>query len=167
MQEAAERLGSQAITDQQKYISLLNEEDVSACATLCGLCFNHNEFDGGFDLDSSISTIDAIRRTDDYLAILWKEHDEILGVGLFLLVPSITSQYHKKVYEVAWDVHPDINSFKKGRIMVGLLHFMLDYYKGIADTAHFSVPCDNKPVQRYLYNKGFIPKEVCFVKEMK
>ena len=136
-------------------------------ASLCGKCFESNGFEGEFDLDATIGTIQAIYNSDKHLAITWKENGIVLGVGLFLVVPSITSMNHQKLIEVAWDAHPDIDEFKKGRIMVSILNFVLNYYKGVADTAHFSVPCDNVSVRRYLLGKGFLPKEVCYVKELK
>lgn len=166
-QELSGKLKSLVNIAQQKHIKLIEAHELEAVASLCGKCFESNGFEGEFDLDATIGTIQAIYNSDKHLAITWKENGIVLGVGLFLVVPSITSMNHQKLIEVAWDAHPDIDEFKKGRIMVSILNFVLNYYKGVADTAHFSVPCDNVSVRRYLLGKGFLPKEVCYVKELK
>lgn len=165
-QAETERLESLVTIARQKHIRLIKPSDVDVVAKLCEKCHFHNGFDGHFDIDATKGTIQAIRDKEEHLAIMWKEEDKIIGVGLFLLTPSITSVTHKKVYEVAWDVDPEIGGFKKGRIMVGLLNFMLEYYKNIADTAHFSIPFKNSPLRRYLVHRDFTPKEVCYVKEL-
>lgn len=151
---------------QPRHIKLLKSNRIEELAELCRKCHVANGFDGEFDADTCMGTIQAISDKDEHLAIVWEEDDKILGMGLFLLVPSIVSMSHKKLYEVAWDADPDIHPIRRGRIMVSLLKFVLEYYKGIAHTAHISVPCNNRSVRRYLFNQGFIPKEVCHVKEL-
>lgn len=166
MQVVAGKLNSLVTIAQQKYIKLIQPEDIMAAAELCGRCHEKNGFDSPFNLDATMGTIQAIMDKEEHLAVVWKEKGHVIGIGLFLLTTSITSVDHKKIFEVAWDVDPNIDEFKKGRVMVSLLNFMLKYYKGKADTAHFSIPCNNRSVRRYLFNKGFIPKEVCYVKEL-
>ena len=103
---------------------------------------------------------------NDSLTICYKLYGEVVGVGLFTKVQSITNQCHGKVVEICWDASPKLNSLRKGKVMVKLLNYMLNYYKEIANTAHFSIPINNKSVQRYLVKKGFLPKEIHFVKEL-
>jgi len=165
--EVRERLDSLERIDPQQHIKRITTDVLDDCVALCGRCFEFSKFDGEFDPESTAGTIQAIKDGPEHLAICYEEDGEIIGIGIFMLVPSVVNVNHKKLYEVAWDACPNIHHIKKGRVMVAILRYVLEYYKGLADTAHFSVPCDNTSVRMYLFNRGFTPKEVHYAKELR
>jgi hypothetical protein len=167
MQVLQEKLESLGYTDLRKRISFLESYELDSVVKLCQECHDHTGFDWGFDVDTVSGTVKAIIDGREHLAVVYKENGLILGVALFMMVPSIKNIRHKHLYEVCWDVWPHISKVKKSKIMVSLLRYVLEYYENIADTAHISIPIENQAVCRYLQKKGFIQKELHFIKEMK
>jgi len=147
-------------------IEEISIDNLTEVIDVCEKCYIFSRFDGRFDRHSLFLFIQKMFWDKNSLAICCRQSGRVVGVGLFIKVPSITNSVHEKVLEICWDADPNLSPVRKGKVMVKLLHYMLNYYKEIAETAHFSVPINNESVQRYLVKKGFVPKEIHFVKEL-
>ncbi len=164
-QERQERLDYLASIDRLRRIKILSHLHLNEVVVLCEKSYKNGDFHVEFDIASVYQTLKS-SLSEDHLAIGYLEGGRILGFGIFMMVPSLINDRHHTVYEVGWDCDPELGSIKKGRIMACILDFMLEYYKGIADTAHISAPRESSSICRYLARKGFEQPENHFIKEL-
>lgn len=162
----ADHSDCQEYIEQQRPIKFINRFDLIEVTNLMNKCFIAGEFDGDFGYETVANNISTIIDDENHLGIKYEENGEILGATLFFRVPSLISNRAINCIEYAWDVDPDLPSYKRAKIMMKLLNFVVKYYTGEGRSIHISIPTKNTAVQKYLERNGFLKKEILYTKEL-
>jgi hypothetical protein len=120
-----------------------------------------------FDRESVIDSLYAFLNLDSVYMVVAEEKDEILGVGVVGLFPSILNMKETKAVEFVWHSNIDLPKIKRGKVMLKILeHIEKEVRNRGASTLTIGIGVDNT-LGPFLERKGFQFNERFYLKVVK
>jgi len=148
-----------------RVIRKICKDDLPEIIKLSEKIHSAGDFRGNFSHGTCHTYLSDFIDRHDHMFFCFEQYEKILGIGFFYVSDFFWDHGSKVCNEIALNANPDLTNYKKTKILIELIDFMVKYLKE-RDLKYYIdifIPFDS-PLEEHLLKKDFYRNEKLMTK---